>query len=86
MPVLFQPTATIKCSNCALCGVLILYVLLIRQSATLDAEAFATYFETNESDDKAKNTAAITSVEGRCAQRCTKPSIHLPNGLVCTKG
>jgi hypothetical protein len=33
--------------------------------ATLDAEEFAAYFETNETDDKAKNTAAIASVEGR---------------------
>eukprot|EP01134_Creolimax_fragrantissima_P006981 CFRG6981T1 len=39
---------------------------VIVSSATLDAEAFAEFFETNENDhDKGRNTATILSVEGR---------------------
>eukprot|EP00123_Amoebidium_parasiticum_P020541 comp5204_c0_seq1/m.1245 comp5204_c0_seq1/g.1245 ORF comp5204_c0_seq1/g.1245 comp5204_c0_seq1/m.1245 type:complete len:699 (-) comp5204_c0_seq1:13-2109(-) len=38
---------------------------LVVASATLDAEEFAEFFETNTTDDPTKNSAAILSVEGR---------------------
>lgn len=38
---------------------------VIISSATLDAHAFKRFFETNRTPDKAKDTAAIVSVEGR---------------------
>lgn len=49
------------------CLALIFCVSFRRQvsSATLDADAFKAFFETNHSDDRSKDTACIISVEGR---------------------
>ena len=55
-------------------------VSIIVSSATMDAEKFKAFFETNKTDDVSKDTACIVAVQGRqhavgtCQQRLVVPA------------